>query len=87
MAVALRHVMSLHSLLYTLKPSCEQRQKLLTKNWRGKGHPHTFGFTEKRPVLLRADFVLTKDPKWPYKGQFRGKIDMEGSSSKAAGGP
>ena len=22
----------------------------------------------KPPVLLRADFVLTKDPKWPYEG-------------------
>ena len=39
----------------------------------------------KRPVVLRADFVLTKDPKWPYEGQFSGKIDREGSCSKAAG--
>ena len=41
----------------------------------------------KRRVLLRADFVLTKDPKWPYEGQFCGKLDREGSCSKAAGGP
>ena len=39
----------------------------------------------KRPVLLRADFVLTKDPKWPYEGQFCGKVDREESCSKAVG--
>ena len=39
------------------------------------------------PVLLRADFVLTKDPKRPYEGEFCGKIDREGSCSRAAGGP
>ena len=46
--------------------------------------PHVL---RKRPVLLRADFVLTKDPKWPYEGQFCGKIDREGSCGKAAGVP
>ena len=40
----------------------------------------------KRPVILKADFVLTKDLKWPYEGQFCGKLDREGSCSKAAGG-
>ena len=41
----------------------------------------------KQPALLRADFVVTKDPKWPYEGRFCGKIDREGSCSKAAGVP
>ena len=41
----------------------------------------------KRPVLLRADFVLTKDPRWPCEGQIGGKIDTEGSCGKAAWGP
>ena len=37
-------------------------------------------------LILGTEFVLMKDPKWPYKGQFCGKIDREGSCSKAAGG-
>ena len=41
----------------------------------------------KRPVLLRADLVLTKDRKRPYYGHFCGKMHREGSCSKAAGGP
>ena len=41
----------------------------------------------ERPVLPRPDVVLTKDRKWPYEGQFCGKIDREGFCSKAAGGP
>ena len=53
----------------------------------GRGEKgHTFSFTKKRPVLPRADFVLTKDPKWPYEEQFCGKKDREGSCNKAAGG-
>ena len=40
----------------------------------------------KRPVLLRANFFLTKDRKRPYYGHFCGKIHREGSSSKAARG-
>ena len=34
----------------------------------------------------RADLFLTKNPNWPYKGQFCGNIGREGSCSKAAGG-
>ena len=41
----------------------------------------------KRPVLQRANFVLTKDRKRPYYGHFCGKMHREGSCSKAAGGP
>ena len=41
----------------------------------------------KWPVLLRADCVLTKDPKWPYEGQFCDKIDRGRSCGKATGGP
>ena len=41
----------------------------------------------KRPVLLRANFVLTKDRKRPYYRHFCGKMHREGSCSKAAGGP
>ena len=41
----------------------------------------------KRPVLLRANFVLTKDEKRSYCGHSSGKIHREGSCSKAAGGP
>ena len=41
----------------------------------------------KRPVLLRANFVLTKDRKRPSNGHFCGEIHREGSCSKAAGGP
>ena len=37
--------------------------------------PHTFSFTKKTAPLLRADFVLMKDPKWSYEGQVCGKID------------
>ena len=34
---------------------------------RRKGpHPHTFSLLRKRPVLLRADVVLTKDPRPLY---------------------
>ena len=40
-----------------------------------------------RPVLLRADFVLTKDRKRLYYGHFCGKLHREGSCSKAAGRP
>ena len=41
----------------------------------------------KQPVLLRANFILTKDQKRPYYGHLCGKIHREGSCSKAAGGP
>ena len=36
------------------------------------------------PVLLRAHFALTEDPKSPYEGQFGAKLNGEGSWSKAA---
>ena len=49
--------------------------------------PKISALLRKRPVLLRANFVLTKDRKRPYYGHFRGKIHREGSCSKAAGGP
>ena len=40
----------------------------------------------KQPVLLRANFVLTKDPKKRmYYGHFCGKTHKEGSCSRAAG--
>ena len=39
------------------------------------------------PFQLEATFVLTKDLKSPCEGQFRGRIDKEGSGSKAVGGP
>ena len=47
--------------------------------------PKISALLRKRPVLLRADFVLTKDRKRPYYGYFCGKIHREGSCSKAAG--
>ena len=50
-----------------------------TENWKRKRpHPHTSILLRnglKRLVLLRADLVLTKDPKWSSKEQFCGKID------------
>ena len=50
--------------------------------FRGRNAPR-----RKRPVLLRANFVLTKDRKRPYYRHFCGKMHREGSCSKAAGGP
>ena len=60
--------------------------ELRTLSWkRGKiPHPHTFSKTAR---FTECVFRLTKDPKWPYEGQFCGKIDREGYCSKAAGGP
>ena len=49
--------------------------------------PKISALIRKRPVLLRADFVLAKDRKRPYYRHFCGKIHREGSCSKAAGGP
>ena len=49
--------------------------------------PNISALLRKRPVLLRANFVLTKDRKRPYYGHFCGKTHKEGSCSKAAGGP
>ena len=49
--------------------------------------PKISALLRKRPVLLRTNFVLTKDRKRPYYGHFCGKIHREGSCSKVAGGP
>ena len=49
--------------------------------------PKISALLRKQPVLLRANFVLTKDRKLPYYGQLCGKIHREGSCSKPAGGP
>ena len=49
--------------------------------------PKVSALLRKRPVLLQANFVLTKDRKRPYYGHFCGKIHREGSCSKAAGCP
>ena len=49
--------------------------------------PQDFSLTKKRPVLLRANVVLTKDRKRAYYRHFCGKIHREGSCSKVAGGP
>ena len=49
--------------------------------------PKISALLRKRPVLQRANFVLTKNRKRPYYRHFCGKIHREGSCSKAAGGP
>ena len=49
--------------------------------------PKISALLRKRPVLLRANFVLTKDRKRPYYRHFCGKMHREGSCSRAAGGP
>ena len=48
--------------------------------------PKISALLRKRPVLLQADSVLTKDRKWPYYRDFCGKIHREGSCSKAGRG-
>ena len=49
--------------------------------------PKISALLRKRPVLLKAHVVLTKDQKRPYSGHFCGKTHGQGSCSKAAGGP
>ena len=49
--------------------------------------PKISALLRKRPVLLRANFVLTKDRQRPYYGRFCGKMHKKGSCSKAAGRP
>ena len=49
--------------------------------------PKIAALLRKRPVLLRANFVLTKDRKRPYYRYFCGKVHREGSCSIAAGRP
>ena len=46
--------------------------------------PKISALLRKRPVLLKANFVLTKDQKRPYYGHFCGKMHREGSCSKAS---
>ena len=43
--------------------------------------PKISALLRKRPVLLRANFVLTKDRKRPYDEHFCGKLHREGSCS------
>ena len=50
-------------------------------------NPQISALLRKWAVLLRDNFVLTKDRKLPYLGHFCDKIHREGSCSKAAGGP
>ena len=61
------------------------------RNLKKRPHPHTFSFTKKTARFtkgrFRPSFLLMKDPKGPYEGQFCGKTDREGSCSKAARGP
>ena len=73
-----------------LRNSCAiVAQQLRTIVERGKRTPtpKISALLRKRPVLLRANFVLTKDRKRPYYGHVCGKMHREGSCSKAAGGP
>ena len=49
--------------------------------------PKISALLRKRPILLRANFVLTKDQKRPYYGHFCCKIHTEESRSQAAGCP
>ena len=57
--------------------------------WKGEKTPapKISALLRKRPVLLKANFVLTKDRKQPYYRHFCGKLHRKGSCSKAAGGP
>ena len=48
--------------------------------------PKISALLRKRPVLLRANFGLTKERKRPYYGHFCGKMHKKGSCGKAAGG-
>ena len=48
--------------------------------------PKISALVRKQAVLLRGNFVLTKDRKRPYYGDFCGKVHREESCSKAAGG-
>ena len=67
------------------------RKKKIAPTQFGRGEkapaPQISALLRRRPVLLRANVVLTKDRKRPYYGHFCGKMHREGSCSKAAGGP
>ena len=62
-------------------------EQLLMLGGKDPKTPKISALVRKLPVLLRANFVLTKDRKRPYYGHFCGKMHREGSCSKAAGGP
>ena len=47
--------------------------------------PKISALLRKRPVLVRANFVLTKDRKRPYYGLFCGKIHRRGLVVKRPG--
>ena len=82
-----------------VSPLSRDNLRFLPQIWKGGKRPHPqlpgpkiSALLRKRPVLLRADFVLTKDRKRPYYVQFCGKMHREGhpregSCSRAAGGP
>ena len=59
-----------------------ERRRLLTHIERGGKTPtrKISASLRKRPVLLRANFVLTKAGKRPHYGHFCGKIHKEGST-------
>ena len=61
--------------------------RLTLEEWtKGPTPTNSVSLRKLLAVLLRADLVLTKNPKWPYEAQLCGEL-MEGSCSKAAGGP
>ena len=64
------------------------QQRWQEESWRTIGRPPIArGEKASTPTLsaLRANFGLTKDLKSPCECQFSGKIDREGSCSKAVG--
>ena len=77
----------------TMYRACKTKDQTLKKirTLLGRGEktptPKISALLRKRAVLLRANFVLTKERKRPYYGHFCGKIHREGSCSKAARGP
>ena len=69
------------------KVTCLAMKLLVLKAGKGPKTPKISALLRERPVLQRANFVLTKERERPYYGHFCGKIYREGSCSKAAGGP
>ena len=63
-------------------------KRVANMSYLGRGeeapNPTPSALLRNLPVLVRTEFVLTKDQKRPYKGQFCGKVDKV-SCSKAAG--
>ena len=54
------------------------RMKLLFGRGEKTPTPKISALLRKRPILLRASFVLTKDRKRPYYGHFCGKMHRGG---------